>query len=318
MSSIGRSVDSPRTGPPARQGFHESELLVQSRAGVRAEASRLSGMLAAPDLDGGMSRFLADRDLIMITARDEHGELWTSPVYGAPGFSSAHGSTLVVAAVPADGDPLQQLRAGQQVGVLAVDFDRRRRLRVNGTVTRRGPAEIEIAADQAFGNCPRYIQQRHVVHERAEDGGPGPTRRRDDHLDPDDIAQIRRADTLVLGTVHPTFGADTSHRGGAPGFVRVEDGTVWWPDYPGNNLFNSLGNIVAEPAAALLFLDFERRRALQVSGKATLEWVPPGSPGDDGGTGRRVRLVPARVVASTGIPVRGPIGVPSPHNPALT
>lgn len=315
MSSNGRSVEGSRPDP-ARQGFHESELRVQRRAGVRAEAARLSGMLSAPDLDGGMGRFLADRDLVMITARDGRGDLWTSPVHGAPGFCSAHGSTLVVSGAPADGDPLAQLRAGRQVGVLAVDFDRRRRLRVNGVVTRRGPADLEITADQAFGNCPRYIQQRHLAH--APGAGDGPVRRRADHLGPDDVARIGRADTLVLGTVHPTYGADTSHRGGVPGFVRVEDGTLWWPDYPGNNLFNSLGNIVADPAAALLFLDFAAGRTLQISGKAALEWVAPGSPGDDGGTGRRVRVVPSRVVATAGAPVGGPDVVPSPHNPALT
>jgi len=56
--------------------------------------------------------------------------------------------------------------------------------------------------------------------------------------------------------MHPGRGADTSHLGGEPGFVRVHRGALWWPDYPGNNMFNSLGNIVENPAAALLFFDF--------------------------------------------------------------
>lgn len=290
-SSAGHDV-----GSTARQGFHEGELAVQRRAGVRDEASRLAGMLTAPNLDGGMARFLADRDLIMITARDEHGELWTSPIHGAPGFCSAHGDTLVISALPGPGDPLHGIGRGRQVGLLAVDFGRRRRLRVNGVVTHSGPDGIEIAVDQAFGNCPRYIRQR------GETLGPGAVAssvERHRELTPDDIALIGRADTLILGTTHPASGVDTSHRGGAPGFVRVDDGTLWWPDYPGNNLFNSLGNIVADPAVALLFLDLAAGRALQITGAATLEWVPPGGPGDDGGTGRRVRVTPNGVIGTS-------------------
>jgi predicted pyridoxine 5'-phosphate oxidase superfamily flavin-nucleotide-binding protein len=298
--------------------FHEGELSVQERAGLRDEASRLGGMLAAPNLDGGVAHFLAERDLAMITARDDRGDLWTSPLYGRPGFLTARSSTLSVSATPMAGDPLAPLHPDQQVGVLVIDFGKRRRLRVNGTVARVGAHELEIDADQAYGNCPQYIQQRHLRPERLDDDHLGTSTARYDTLQPEDIAQIMRADTMILGTIHPTRGADTSHRGGAPGFVRVEDGTLWWPDYPGNNMFNSLGNIIIEPAAALLFLDFTARRALQVSGTAVVEWVSPGSPGDDGGTGRRVRLTPTRVAATTGIPLRSLDLAAYPRNPQLT
>jgi uncharacterized protein len=298
--------------------FHEGELRVQERSGLREEASRLGGMLGAPNLDGGIAHFLAGRDLAMITARDGHGDLWTSPLYGRPGFATAHSTTLSIAATPVAGDPLDGLQRDQQVGVLVIDFAKRRRLRINGTVTRVGAQGLEIDADQAYGNCPQYIQQRHLRPAPADDDHLGASTLRYDTLRPADIAQIERADTMILGTIHPSRGADTSHRGGAPGFVRVEDGTIWWPDYPGNNMFNSLGNIVAEPAAALLFLDFTARRALQVSGTATVEWVRPGSSGDDGGTGRRVRLTPTGVAATTGIPFRSLDLTAYPRNPLLT
>ena len=127
--------------------------------------------------------------------------------------------------------------------------------------------------------------------------------RRHEELAPEHVRRIEEADTFFLGTSHPTHGSDASHRGGVPGFVRVDDGAVWWPDHPGNNLFNSLGNIAVNPVAALLFLDVEAGRTLQISGRAALEWVEPGSTGDDGGTGRRVRVTPAHVVATTGVPV---------------
>ncbi len=297
------AADVPRPASSSRP-FHEGELDVQQRAGVRYEAERLSGMLAAPHLDGGMSRFLAEREIAMITSRDAANRLWTSPLLGTAGFLQAHAATVTIRSIPSAGDPLHELRNGQFAGLLAIDFGRKRRLRVNGTLTHVSPGGAQIVADQAFGNCPRYITQRQVRHGCTLHGDPPVTARRHNTLEPEDIALIARADTFILGTMHPARGADTSHRGGAPGFVRVENGDIWWPDYPGNNLFNSLGNIVVDPSAALLFLDFEAGAALQISGKANLEWISPEAVGDDRETGRRTRFKPSEVVTVTGLSPR--------------
>jgi predicted pyridoxine 5'-phosphate oxidase superfamily flavin-nucleotide-binding protein len=302
---------------PAPQGFHKGELLVQRRAGVRDEASRLADMLGAPRFSAGMSRFVADRDLVLITAHDAAGRLWTSPLYGRPGFCTAHDATLVVSSRPRHGDPLRDLPAAQRIGALLVDFGRRRRLRVNGRIARVEPHEIEIAADQVYGNCPRYIQRR-LLEPVGIDPDADADVRCADELEAEHVARIAGADTFVLGTTHPTRGADTSHRGGPSGFVRVEAGGLWWPDYPGNNLFNSMGNLVEDPAAALLFVDFAAGSTLQLSGRAEVEWITPGAPGDDGGTGRRVRFTPHRVVSTCGLPHRLLDLLPYPQNPPLT
>jgi predicted pyridoxine 5'-phosphate oxidase superfamily flavin-nucleotide-binding protein len=294
--------------------FHSGELDVQRRAGVSGEAARLAGMLDPARLDGGPAKFLAQRRFATITGRDRTGSLWISPLLGPAGFLAGRGSTLSVGAAPADADPLHALPVGQQVGLLAVEFAIRRRMRVNGQLTEVGPDRLTIEVEQAFGNCPSYIQQRLVEPTAAaepahaiQSGG----------LDAGHRAMIRAADTFFLGTVHPTRGADASHKGGSPGFVRVDGSELWWPDYAGNNLFNSMGNIAVNPEAALLFVDFATGRSLHLSGRAELEWLAPGSAGDDGGTGRRVRFTPRQVVATTGLPVRA-IGVnPSPYNPPL-
>ena len=91
-------------------------------------------------------------------------------------------------------------------------------------------------------------------------------------LGADDIALIRSADTFFLGTTHPERGNDASHRGGPAGFVHVDHNTVEWPDYPGNNMFNSFGNLEIDPTAALLFIDFDSGRTLQLSGRAVVDW----------------------------------------------
>jgi predicted pyridoxine 5'-phosphate oxidase superfamily flavin-nucleotide-binding protein len=322
------------------RGFHDGELAVQRQAGVDDAAARLTGMLAAPALTGGAGRFLRDRDLAVLTAHDREGLLWTVPLPGAPGFLAVvDDATLDVLALPAPDGPLGGgrdtgpggLTRGDQIGLVAVDLAARRRLRVNGTLAALGPTGFAVAVDQAFGNCPQYIQRRQVDvgggadgavggdagEPAAADGGRARTAEWSDSLGAEQRRLIERADTFFLGTNHPDHGADTSHRGGAPGFVRVEGGGLWWPDYPGNNMFNSLGNIAADGTAALLFVDFPTGTALHLSGTAEVEWTRHGVAGDDGGTGRRVRFTPRRVV-TTVTRLRAADPVPYPGNPRLT
>jgi len=287
---------------------------VQLRAGVLDDAARLAPMLDTPDLSGGFARFLAGRTFVVLTARDGSGRLWASPIFEDPGFVSARGQSMAVAAVPRPGDPLADLAAGQPVGLLAIDFSTRRRVRVNGTLVSAGPAGLQVAVEQAFGNCPKYIQARRL--EPAHAMATAATTR-SPTIGAAHYALIAAADTFILGTAHPERGVDCSHRGGRPGFVRVEGGQLWWPDYEGNNMFNSLGNLQVDPEASLLFLDFHSGMTLHLSGTAQLEWIAPGAPGDDGGTGRRVWFDAEAVVRGPSLDFESPDVLPSPVNPPL-
>ncbi len=284
----------------AQTGFHDGELAVQDRAGVRAQAARLGGaMLATPDLNGGMGAFLAARDFAVLTARDADGRLWTSPLFSSPGFLEARDRELRVHALPGTGDPLHGLAAGQPVGMLAIEFATRRRVRVNGILSDVGEAGLLLSVDQAYGNCPKYIHPRRLEH---VDSTPQPV----EHLSTLSVRHkelISSADTFFLGTIHPTRGADASHRGGPPGFVHVDGDRLWWPDYPGNNMFNSFGNLAVDPSAALLFIDFDTGTTLHISGTATVEWVTPSD--IDGGTGRRVSVAVESAVWGARIGLRG-------------
>ncbi len=295
--------------PAGAGGFHGGELAVQRRAGVTAEAARLTGMLAPADLRGGLGRFLTGRTFAALTARDRDQRLWISPLAGPPGFLHPRSATVLdIATAPGPGDPLHGLGAGQPAGLLAIEFAARRRARVNGTLVAAGPDGLRIEAEQAYGNCPQYISPRLLQPVGGAEAGADAAVRRGTGLSVADRALIGAADTFLLGTTHPERGNDASHRGGAPGFVRVEDGELWWPDYPGNNMFNSFGNLAVDPAAALLFADFGTGRTLQLSGPAVLEWTDPGAAGDDGGTGRRVRFTPHCVVTGTLLPARSVAG----------
>lgn len=282
-------------------GFHEGELAVQRQAGVAAEAARLTGMVAPGDLRGGFARFLSDRTFAALTARDVEGRLWVSALTGPPGFLEATGPTaLTLHTAPRSGDPLYELPPGQPVGLVVVEFATRRRVRVNGTLTAAGPHRLSVGVEQAFGNCPQYIQPRVLTPARDTETEAV---RRGDTLTGEEREVILAVDTFFVGTAHPTRGADVSHRGGPPGFVRVDGNRLWWPDYSGNNMFNTLGNLHVDPTAALLVPDFASGVTVQLSGTAQLDWTVPGARGADDATGRRVHFTIERVVSGRHGPV---------------
>lgn len=69
---------------------------------------------------------------------------------------------------------------------------------------------------------------------------------------------------------------DCSYKGGAPGFVRiVDDRTLTLPDYDGNGMYRSWGNLLINPAVSLLFLDFENQKRLRVNGTAVISDSDP-------------------------------------------
>jgi hypothetical protein len=195
-------------------------------------------------------------------------------------FGAIGPTALRVHATPGAGDPLHAPPAGQLVGMLVVDFARCRRVRVNGTLVASDRRGLTVQVDQAYGNCPSTCSTTATGKEPAAHGAVAGA------LDPAKVDLIRRADTFLLGTTHPARGSDASHRGGRPGFVRVDDDrSLWWPDYRGDNMINSLGNVAVGPTAALLFIDFPAGAMLHLSGTGRIDWSAT-SPGDDGGTAR--------------------------------
>ena len=111
---------------------------------------------------------------------------------------------------------------------------------------------------------------------------------------------------FFMASVHPERGADVSHRGGPAGFVRVvNDRTLRIPDYAGNGMFNSLGNLLVDNRAGLAFLDFSRERLLRISGRAEVRFDEESPEQATGGTQRFVEVsidswsdAPLGVVAS--------------------
>ena len=252
--------------------FHEGERAVQARAGVEAE-SRGLGRGITRSIPPGAEPFLEAQRIAILAGVDDAGKVWASLVTGNPGFITAPDpDTLRLAAGLPGADPLGAgLARDRALGVLVLDLERRRRLRVNGHVIDAREDTIEIRTREVFGNCPKYIQAR--VPERDTPRRHAGVAARGPALTMRQRLAIERADTLFIASVHAGSGADASHRGGRPGFVRVVDERrLRIPDYAGNNMFQTLGNITADPRIGLLFVDFETGTTLQLTGRARILW----------------------------------------------
>jgi predicted pyridoxine 5'-phosphate oxidase superfamily flavin-nucleotide-binding protein len=296
--------------------YHSGEIAVQERAGVRTRATKI-GAIVDDTVSPPAAHFLAQRYTLYVGSLDRSGRPWASQLVGPPGFIAVvDPQTVRIDAAPASWDPLyENLRQQPHVGLLAIDLVTRRRFRVNGTATLTSEGRIEVAVAQAYGNCPKYIQKREPIAVRGE---PDPTAHvvRGSTLGPAERLRIEHADTFFLATAHPSAGADVSHRGGAPGFVQVTDErTLVWPDYQGNMMFMSLGNIAANPRAGVLFVDFESGDVLQATGTATIDWSPERAKAFPGAE-RVIELRLDDVIdAPAASPLRWRLVEPSPFNP---
>jgi uncharacterized protein len=275
-----RAASSDRIGEEAsevtRSPYHAGELAVQERAGTLGSAAKIGRGIhdAIPQI---ARDFLAAQPMLFLGATGRDGLVWATVLTGEPGFARAvDDRTIEIDARLEDDDALADaLVDGAPVGLLAIDLAARRRMRLNGRIGRNAAGRIGVALDQVYANCPKYIHPRDVRLEARPAGVPAAPTLRGASLAEEQRAAIARADTFFLATSHPEGGADASHRGGPPGFVQVVDArTLRWPDYAGNTMFNSLGNIAAQPRAGLLFLDFATGRTLQLSGRASIRWEP--------------------------------------------
>jgi uncharacterized protein len=253
--------------------YHAGELAVQERAGVRQMASRIENSIrdSVPPV---ASAFLEQRRWVVLATADRDDRPWASVLSGPSGFARMlDPETLRIDAAPLSDDPLaEHLDTSRFVGLVAPDLASRRRLRLNGRLDRSTDGALLIRVDQVYSNCPKYIQRRtgeeNVIERRQQVAS------RARSLTGEQRSWIRQADTFFIATLNPQAGADASHRGGMPGFVTVEGNRLMWPDYAGNSMFNTLGNIAIHPWAGLVFPDFKTGRILQLTGRATIDWDP--------------------------------------------
>jgi predicted pyridoxine 5'-phosphate oxidase superfamily flavin-nucleotide-binding protein len=229
-------------------------------------------------------QFFAQLPYVIVGTVDTTGNPWASILVGNPGFlSTPNERTLKVVAQPLFGDPLvANLAEGIDIGFLGIELPTRRRNRLNGIIIATHPDGFEVQLRQSFGNCPQYIQARKSEWDEVDPTTIKPLHRIE-QLGEREQAMIATADTFFIATAYQAesagaaSGVDVSHRGGKPGFVRLEDNrTLTIPDFRGNYHFNTFGNLELNPHAGLLFIDFSDGNLLYLTGTAEVIWEESG------------------------------------------
>jgi predicted pyridoxine 5'-phosphate oxidase superfamily flavin-nucleotide-binding protein len=268
-------VDAREDGSP----WHEGERAVQRIVGVRDRIDPIGRRNIRSFMPDQHREFFAGLPFLVVGSVDKEGRPWASILSGPPGFAlSPDPQRLRIDSLPTEGDPLNEaLGAGAAVGLLGIDLATRRRNRMNGRIVELDRGGFTVAVEQSFGNCAQYIQRRD------RDGLFAISRACAEPLSALDEAArelIRRADTCFVASAaskdQQGGAVDVSHRGGRSGFLGIAgDGAIVVLDYRGNRYFNTLGNLMINPRAGLLLIDFDSGDLLQLTGTTEIVWDGP-------------------------------------------
>lgn len=252
--------------------FHADELAAQRLAGLASSAAAIRDHM--PEAH---RRFFESLGYVFVGALDARDWPVATIISAPPGFVQAPDeNTLAIRGLPSPGDPAAvAIRTGGDVAFLGIDLATRRRNRANGVILDVSAAGFTARIQQSFGNCLKYIQRRSAIPRAVASGAIEFSER----LSCAAHALISAADTLFVASrsraqIREIGKVDVSHRGGLPGFITIdEEKNIAIPDFPGNGYFNTLGNLLGDSRAALLFIDFERGDLLQLQGRVTIDWA---------------------------------------------
>ncbi|CAA7271302.1 unnamed protein product [Cyclocybe aegerita] len=280
------------------QGWHRGERLVRQKLGYdKIPSTAYLYTSIQGDMPEQHSTFYSTRlPFLPACTLGPDGRPWGSILAGKDGdlafISHPRYNTLTMEAKLWDGEPFLQNAKNHEEDVMliagiGVELSTRRRNKFAGYITKLkiegGIANIELFVNEAIGNCPKYITLREltphpntspvVVNDKKDLA-------KEERLSEEAIQLILESDTVFFGTsyvaskqeeqAYPSH-VGMNHRGGRPGFIRVKpsDGrTVILPDYSGNRIMTSLGNVEATPLASLTFISFVTGDILYLTGKA--------------------------------------------------
>ncbi|VAW67545.1 hypothetical protein MNBD_GAMMA09-2264 [hydrothermal vent metagenome] len=287
--------------PTYHSPYHSGEIQVQRKLGT-SEMAKKSARMITPGIPPGAISFIEKQPMAIIGSLDLNGRVWTSVLLGLPGFIQVTGESTIELHVNSlclnKDDPLwQNIKHHPYIGMIIIETGSRRRLRINGRLNETDHNKIEpnklepnktnnnateyryqVLIDQAFPNCAKYIQKRHIKKAALFQNKKHSADKTGEQLQTQQLQLISAADTFFVSSIYTDNSGtdktlDTSHRGGTPGFIEILNSRqLRIPDYPGNNLFNTLGNFLTNPRAGLVFIDFENKKLLQLSGQAKIIW----------------------------------------------
>ncbi|MBO9123689.1 MULTISPECIES: 2Fe-2S iron-sulfur cluster-binding protein [unclassified Rhizobium] len=282
--------------------WHDGEIALQEKAGVAARMKDVGARVLRDHLIEQHRQFYPQLPFIVLGTVDRDGDAWATLRANYPGFlDSPDVHTLSVKLAREPGDPADRgMEDGDAIGMLGIELQTRRRNRLNGTIARSTGDRFDVTVGQSYGNCPQYIQLRDFGFSREPEIFSAVPPVVSEALDARAVALVSRSDTFFVASYADRDDGerqvDVSHRGGKPGFVRIgEDGVLTIPDFAGNLFFNTLGNILINGRAGLVFVDFDSGDLLQLSGDAEVVLDSPEIAAFQGAE-RLWRFRPRRVV----------------------
>lgn len=265
--------------------FHKGEVALQKRVGSAEHLAKFGERILRKFMPDQHRKFYETLPMFFIGSEDHAGDVWASVVYGRPGFVQSPTDTAleIMAALPGF-DPLHaSLQPTQHIGLLGIELPTRRRNRVNGRIAARTADQITFQVEQSFGNCSKYIQPRSIIKNDVE---LSPREMVFTEFNANVTERIQLQDTFFIASrgvgksatsTESEGGFDLSHRGGPAGFVQIiDESTLVFPDFVGNNFFNTFGNIEVDPQVGLLFVDFEQGHHIYLTGTAEVLWAQDG------------------------------------------
>jgi len=266
---------------------HSKELAAQDKAGTRGVAAELAvGKRSALSFSSNHDAFLAAQSFAVLANVDlKRQSVWVTPLFGKAGDLTAiseHEIAVSTSCIP-NSEILEFIEPGTPLSLLGIDLDRRIRHRINGTSLSSmnlESRELRLQVEEHSPNCPKYINRRQIIH--PSNNAPALNRAAKTEirtqLTLDDQTFVRKMDTLWIGSYAPNVGADCNHRGGQPGFIRViSPSIIEWPEYRGNGMFFTSGNLESCDRSGVALVDFESGSIIQITGRATVDWAHDGS-----------------------------------------
>ncbi|CAI7635128.1 unnamed protein product [Penicillium glandicola] len=286
----------------------------------------------APYLSPRAASFLEESPLLALGTLDSQGRPWSTIWGGTAGFAAPVAESLIRLQTQVDSkyDPVVQalLTSNQtdpytekMVGGLAIDLENRRRVKLYGRMVAgslsdedAGQAQLVVHIEESLGNCPKYMNKKHIPDSKLISDSP--------QLVPAAVELLSRADTIFVSSSHGATTMDTNTRGGPPGFMRVETNNVSgavlvYPEYSGNRLYQTLGNLETTPLAGFAVPDFDSGNVLYFTGSTEI------LAGKDAAaalprSNLAVRVtIAAAIFVENGLGFRGEAGDPSPYNPSV-
>lgn len=255
--------------------FHNGELEVQNKMNVQHIASKVGQSIKDRIILGAIP-FIENQSTITISSKDSNHKNWISLLVGVNGFihvPDVNTFDIYIDKLKSDLNDVffKNITKHKTIGAIFIELGSKRRYRVNGTVILITENKISIKITEAYPNCPKYIQQRSITNLSPINTTPKKETGLN-NISTKFIDLIKNADTFFIGS-EAVNKMDASHRGGKPGFIKVINrNTLKIPEYVGNNLYNTLGNLTTNPNAGLMFIDFTNNSVLQLNGSVLIQY----------------------------------------------